>query len=115
MSKWLVQFAAPLLGVTFALTGVLALGQQARAFVREQERYRIAFRDIDCAAPDGTTRKDFLAEVQYLGGWPDDVSLLEERLPLRLEKVFAAHPSVESVRRVEVGSDRTVHVELIFR
>jgi hypothetical protein len=115
MSKWLTQVAAPLLGVAFALSGVLALGQQARAYLREQDRYRVAFRDIDCPAPSGMTREEFLGEVQYVAAWPDDVRLLDERLPPRLEKAFAAHPWVEEVRRVEITSDRHIRMDLLFR
>jgi hypothetical protein len=94
---------------------VSALGQQARGYLREQDRYRLAFRDIDCPTPNGLTREDFLGEVQYVAAWPDDVRLLDDRLALRLEEAFAAHPWVEEVRRVEVTSDRRIRVDLSFR
>ena len=115
MSKWLVQVAAPLIGVACALSGVLTLGQQVRGYLCEKDNYRIAFKDIDCAAPSGMTCAEFLGEVQYLGSWPDEVRLLEDQLPSRLEKAFAGHPWVESVRRIEVGSDHTVRIQLLFR
>jgi hypothetical protein len=115
MSKWPVLVVAPLLGVSFVLSGVLALGQQARHHLRGQERYRIAFRAIDCPAPDGLTRDEFLGEVQSVASWPDDVGLLDDRVAARLGQAFAAHPWVEEVRRVEVASDRHVRVDLLFR
>jgi len=115
MSRWLVHVVAPLLGATFALSGVFALGQQARDYLRGQDRYRIAFHDIDCPLPEGMTRADFLGEVQYVAAWPDAVPLLDDRLAARLEKAFAAHPWVEEVRRVEVTADRHIHVDLAFR
>jgi hypothetical protein len=115
MSKWLVQVVAPFLGVAFALCGVLMLGQHSRTYLRNQDRYRIAFHDIDCAAPDDLTREELLSEVQYLASWPDDVRLLEDNLAARLAKAFASHPWVEEVRRVEVTADRHVCVDLAFR
>jgi hypothetical protein len=110
-----VHVVAPFLGVALVLSGVLVLGQHSRNYLRNQDRYRIAFRDIDCAAPDGLTREEFLGEVQYLASWPDDVRLLEDNLAARLGKAFALHPWVEEVRRVEVTADRHVRVEVAFR
>jgi hypothetical protein len=115
MSKWLMQMVAPLLGVGFAFSGLLALGQQARAVLRDQEGYRVAFHAIDCPVPDGLTRDEFLGEVQYVASWPDDVPLLDDNLPGRLQKAFAMHPWVEQVRRVEVAADRHIHLDLVFR
>jgi hypothetical protein len=115
MSKWLVQVVAPFLGVAAAFGGVFALGQHSRHYLRDQDRYRIAFHDIDCAAPNDLTREEFLGEVQYLASWPDDVRLLEDNLAPKLAKAFAAHPWVEEVRHVEVTVDRHVRVELAFR
>jgi hypothetical protein len=115
MSKPFVPVAAPLLGVAFLLSGVVALGHQARNHLRGHDSYRIAFDAIDCPAPDGLTRAEFLGEVQYMASWPDDVGLLEDDLPARLQKTFAAHPWVEEVRRVEVVADRRVRIGLAFR
>ena len=77
MPKGLVQIVAPLLGVAFALSGVFALGQQSRAYLRDQDRYRLAFRDIECPAPDGMKREEFLGEVQYVAAWPDNGCALQ--------------------------------------
>jgi hypothetical protein len=115
MSKWLTQMAAPLLGVGFALSGLLALGQQARAVLRDRQEYRVPFRAMDCSAPDGMTRDEFLGEVQYVASWPDDVQLLDNDLPERLQKAFALHPWVEQVRRVKIDADRHIHLDLAFR
>jgi hypothetical protein len=115
MTKTLVQLVGPLAGVVFALWGVLASGEHCRNRLREHERYRIAFADIDCATPQGLTRVEFLDEVQYLASWPDNVRLLEDAVAARLAKAFALHPWVEEVRRVEVTSGRRVRVELTFR
>ena len=115
MSKEFVQFVAPLFGVFVALSGVVAVGQQSRNYLHRQDHYRVAFRDIDCAMPEGLTRDEFLGEVQYVASWPDDVGLLEDHLATRLQLAFAAHPWVETVRRVEVTPDRRVRVDLTFR
>jgi hypothetical protein len=115
MSKMLAQVVAPFVVVALALGSVFALGHLSRNHLREHDRYRIAFRDIDCSAPDGMTREEFLDEVQYLASWPDDLRLLEDGLAARLGSAFASHPWVEEVRRVEITSNKHVRVELAIR
>src|SRR5258707_5557160 len=115
MSKALVQVVAPFIGVALALWCVSVLGQHSRNYLQDQDRYRIAFQDIACSAPDGMAREEFLNEVQYLASWPDDVRLLEDGVVARLGRAFASHPSVEEVRRAEITSGWQVRVELAFR
>jgi hypothetical protein len=115
MSKALVQVVAPFIGVALALWCVSVLGQHSRNYLQDQDRYRIAFQDIACSAPDGMAREEFLNEVQYLASWPDDVRLLEDGVVARLGRAFASHPWVEEVRCVEITTGRQVRVELAFR
>jgi hypothetical protein len=101
--------------VALFLLGVAALGRAARQQLRGHERYTVAFAAIDCEPPPGQDRADFLDEVQYLGGLPDQLSLLEPGLGPRLAVAFALHPRVESVERVTLAPGGRVHVRLRHR
>jgi len=97
------------------LAGVLAVGWLALQALRGQERYRIAFADIDCTPPPHLSREDFLEEVQFFAHLPDSVCVLDDGLPARLSAAFAKHPWVERVQSVEVLAPRRVRVRLLFR
>ncbi len=113
--KWLLPVVAPLLGVALGLAGLVLLGRRTLDGLREQDRYTVAFADIDCPPPVPLSREDFLGEVQYLAGLPDRVHLLEDGLATNLARAFALHPLVEKVRRVEVTSARQLRVRLAYR
>src|SRR5205085_1645284 len=57
----------------------------------------------------------FLGEVQYLGGLPERLALLDDDLPGRLAEAFARHPWVEKVERVEVVPPGRVRARLTYR
>jgi hypothetical protein len=76
----------------------------------------VAFADIACEPPpESIDLKTFLAEVQYISGYPDRLALLEENLASRLAAAFARHPCVERVERLEVLPERRVLVRLVYR
>src|SRR5438270_7710868 len=100
MRKWALELLAPCLAMAFLLGGVLALGQWTRQQMQSRQAYRLAFNEIDCTPPPGVRRVDFLAEVQYLGGLRDQLTILDEDVSGRLAHAFARHPWVEEVRRV---------------
>jgi hypothetical protein len=104
----------PVLGVAALLAGLVAAGQAARDRLRAQDRYTIPFVDIDCPAPAGQGRADFLSEVQYLAEMPGRLPLLDGATPDRLARAFALHPWVEGVRRIEM-TGRRVKVHLSWR
>jgi hypothetical protein len=110
MRIWIVAAGAGL-----SLLGILVAGKLTGDTVRDWDRYRIAFADIACTPPPGQERGDFLAEVQYLAGMPDRLSLLEENLAGRLADAFARHPRVEEVEQVTLLPPRRVNVRLRFR
>jgi hypothetical protein len=97
------------------LAGLIVLGQWAQNQVRDQERYTVAFADIDCEAPPGLERSTFLDEVQYLASLPDRLRLLDKDLGENLARAFRRHPWVKDVAEVTVASPRQVHVRLVFR
>jgi hypothetical protein len=115
MRKWVAQALVPVLAAALLLAGVVALGQRARQHLAGQSRYTIAFADVECEPPAGLSRAAFLDEVQYLDELPDRLDLLDAGLAGRLARVFAGHPWVEEVQRVEVLPPRRVRVCLVYR
>jgi hypothetical protein len=107
----LVPLAAGLL----LLAVVMVLGAMALHALRGQERYQIAFADIDCVPPPHESRPVFLDEVQYFAGLPNSVCVLDDGLPARLSAAFARHPSVDEVKGVEITAPRRVRVQLVYR
>jgi hypothetical protein len=115
LRRWLWQAGALAGIVTLVLGGVIWLGQWTREQLRDQERFQVAFPDIDCQPPPGVARSDFLDEVLYYADGPERFSILEEGLADKLKQRFARHPWVERVDKVEVQPPSTVRVQLTFR
>jgi hypothetical protein len=115
MRKSLLQALGPPLVAALLLAGLIVLGRAARDALRPQERYAVAFGDIDCEPPPGEERAAFLGEVQYLAGLPERLPVLDEDLPARLAEAFARHPWVEKVERVEVVPPGRVRARLAYR
>ena len=115
MPKWMTQILAPLICGVLLLLGVVALNSLLRGHFHENQRCKIAFSDIDVVPPGKLSREEFLAEVQYLANWPDEINLLDDGLPARLHLSFAAHPWVEAVELVRIEPPRQVHVRLRYR
>src|SRR5262249_1070835 len=107
MRSWIVQGVTPILCGLVLLLGVIALGRAARASLRDQAGYTIAFYELECEPPQDMTRREFLTEVRQLSRQPQPLHLLDEGLTARLSRVFASHPWVESVRSVEICDPRT--------
>ncbi len=110
----ILRLTGPLLIVAGLLAGLIVAGLWAKEHIQHLDRYHLAFADIACPVPPGSARGDFLTEVQYLGGLPDQLPLLEKDLPERINAAFSRHPWVEYVERVEVKG-REVQVRLVFR
>jgi hypothetical protein len=115
MRKGLVQALGPPLAATLLLAGLIVLGRAARDALRQEERYAVAFADIDCEPPPGEERAAFLGEVQYLAGLPERLRILDDELPGRLAEAFARHPWVAKVERVEVVLPGQVRARLTYR
>jgi len=111
----LLTILGVLLGLSGFLLGVVWINQWTRERIANLERYTIAFADIDCPPPPDQSQAEFLAQVQYLGAFPDRVQLLDESLPSRLQEAFQRHPAVEKVLEVKVVPPRQVQVRLIYR
>ena len=116
--RWPPRLAQVVLGLAAAalvVGGVVAVGNLARESLGPHDRYLLPFADIDCPAPPGQDRAEFLAEVQYNGSFPDRVNVLDPTLPERLRVAFGRHRKVEKVGRITVVPPKRVQVELTFR
>jgi hypothetical protein len=112
---WLWQILGPLAGVVLVLAGVVVLGQWTREWLRQQSPAQVPFTAIECAAPPGQTREDFLSEVQYLASPPEQLSLVDDELETRLRETFERHPWVQTVDAVRALPPGRVQVRLTFR
>lgn len=116
--RWPRRLAQIVLGLAAAAVvvgGLIAVGNAARDSLGPHDRYLLPFNEIECPAPPGQSRAEFLGEVQYIGAFPDRVNVLDPTLPDRLRAAFARHKKVERVVRVTVAPPRRVQVELTFR
>jgi hypothetical protein len=113
--RWLVQGSLLVLIVAGSLAAVIVLGQWGLEEIRGKERYAVPFASIECAAPPGLTRAEFLDEVQYLSRLPDRLGLLDDDLVRTLRTAFARHPWVERVDGVVLEPPRQVRVSLVIR
>ncbi len=108
--------ATLLLAVVVLVVGGLILGgRQALDQLRAHDRFTIPLADVECNPPPTMSRTDFLEEVQYLAGLPDQLHLLDEDLPRRVAEAFARHPWVDRVERVQVAGGRELRVQLRHR
>ena len=106
---------AMVLCLALAIASIFWIARSTRQELRNWERYIMPFADIDCPPPPGGARADFLNEVQYLSGTPDQVHLLDDDLAESLAAAFAAHPLVAKVEQVQIRPPKQVLVRLIFR
>src|SRR4051794_27765082 len=78
--RWLTQLILPLVAGGTLVAGVLVLGRHARRDLAARGHYQVAFADIDCPAPPGLSRGEFLGQVQYLADLPDQLDSLDPGL-----------------------------------
>lgn len=97
------------------LLGLSQLGNEARRRIGPHDRYQVRFADIECNTPPGTTRDTFLAEVRYVGNFPETFNLMSEADLGQLRAAFAMHPWVAAVEAVDVEAPARVRVRLQFR
>ena len=112
----------PILGAV--ITSLIAVGilwalgwlsEEARREIADRERYSAKFADIECAAPAGLGRGEFLTEVRYASNAPETFQVLDPELKSKLTAAFTSHPWVESVEGVTVEPPSNVRVGLKFR
>jgi hypothetical protein len=111
MLSWLLAIVAPIAFISGALYGVIALGRFASLRIGNHDRVAIAA--VECVPPDGLSREEFLSQVQYLAGLPDNLDPAAGPIPAQLVAAFARHPWVEQVVRVAIRPKP--RVELRYR
>ena len=113
--RWLVQVLLPLAVGAGLLGGVVALKRYLTPRLGDSTEQTIAFADIECEAPPGMTRTEFLSEAQYLAGLPDRLPALAPATRQRIFDALALHHWVARVRRVEFPTPGEARADLVFR
>lgn len=104
-----------LAGAALLVGGLIALGRHARQQLLDDQRFSLAFDDIDCPPPPGGDRLAFLHEVQYLGRFPDRLRTLDEELRVHLGEALVRHPWVDRVEAVIIQPPNRVSLRPVFR
>ncbi len=110
--SWLLPILVPLTAVVGVLFGVIVLGRLAREHLGEKGK--VDFAAIECAAPLGLSRAEFLGEVQYLAGLPDRLEPSDD-LVKKLFAAFVRHPWVAEVQGIKISPEQQVRIRLRFR
>jgi hypothetical protein len=113
--RWLVQLLLPLALGAGLLGVVVWMGRHLGSRLEDGGEHSLAFADIECDAPPGMTRAEFLGEAQYLAGLPDRLGALAPSTPQQVFDALALHPWVARVRRVEFPTPGTARADLEFR
>lgn len=95
--------------------GLWGLDLRVRDDLDKTGAYQVPFDRIEVSPPRGMGKDAFLAEVRFLAGGADTLSLLDRDLPARLSAAFRAHPWVAEVRSVAASPGSGVKVALKFR
>ena len=111
MARYLVW----LLLIVGFVAGLILLGRWAGVRLQTDEPYQASLESIECDAPPGMSRIDFLKEVHYLSPNEDRFSVLRPQLIEYLRGLFEKHPAVEALEEVNVEPPRRVVVKLRFK
>lgn len=115
MRRQLVRSVAWLLLVAAVLAGIIFLGRWSLGQLKSDERFQVSFDEIDCPAPPGMKRRDFLGEVRYLSRMPARLSVADPTTVEKLREAFAKHPWVLVVDDVTPRPPDQLRVRLTFR
>ena len=107
MRRQIVRGVAWLLLAAAALAGVIVWGRLSRG--------QVAFEDIDCDAPPGMSRADFLGEVRYVSRLPARLPVADAETHEQLREAFQKHPWVLSAGDIEARPPDRLRVPLTFR
>jgi hypothetical protein len=110
-----IVFLLTLAAVSGVVWGIKSLGDSARRGIVERDRYAALFSDIDCDAPPGYERINFLSEVSYHSKFPRRFQSIDPDLEPKLSAAFAAHPWVAAVEDISVEPENRIRVKLKFR
>jgi hypothetical protein len=111
----IVRAGLAAVGAAIVLGGLIYGGRLMRDSLRSAGRYQFAFNQVECPAPAGMSREQFLSEVRYYGEFPESASLLDDNLRERLTETFSRHAWVERVDGIDIHPDHRIQVRLTFR
>ncbi len=111
---WLWQLGLPLLGAAALVAGLLALGAGSRGWLRSGGAGVQRFADLECPAPPGMSRAEFLDEVQFRGSLADGIDVLDPEAEARVRAALLRHPWVKAVGAVELRRG-VMRAEVTFR
>src|SRR5262245_8982382 len=114
MQRYTIQAAVAAIGAVVVLGGLIAGGRAFRGRLAEAEQYQCPFAEIQFNSPPDPDPGRFLAEVRYLGDFPDRVSLIDDDLPRKLKEAFERHGWVESAK-IAIGPGKRIAAQLTFR
>jgi hypothetical protein len=114
MRRQVVRGVAWLMLIAAVVTGVIALGRWSLGQLKG-DRFQVAFEDIDCEAPPGMSRADFLGEVHYLSRLPAKIPVTDAETQATLRAAFERHPWVLGVEEIEPRPPNQLRVRLSFR
>lgn len=116
--RWLgsVWRPFPLVVISVSLTLLLFWPQLKKHSpdLSERDEYRLSWSAVEVTPPTKWIPKDFVVQVRERSDLSQQLSLLDDDLPVRLATAFSAHPWVSSVSRVR-KLPRGVRVELTYR
>lgn len=115
MPEWTGRLVLTLVVAGLVVLVVLGVGHYLGEGLRDDARYQANFADIECPPPPGMAREEFLSEVQYQGGFPDHLAVLDKEQTRKLALAFAAHAWVEKVEGVRVQPPNKIRIHLTYR
>jgi hypothetical protein len=112
------RWSKPLLVLTASaavVVGLIGIGRWTRDWLDRRGHYLVPLANLAVPVPPGLDRREFLAEVQYLGSLPDAISTMDPATMMRLAAAFAAHPWVEQVDRIALRDPGGPRAQLRLR
>lgn len=115
MRRQVVRSVAWLLLVAAVIGGIIVLGRWSLNQLKTDDRFQVSFDAIDCAAPPGMKKADFLGEVRYLARLPNRIPVADPETHAKVRDAFERHPWVLLVDDLQSRPPDHLHVRLVFR
>jgi hypothetical protein len=97
------------------VTLAIGLWKKLRPHVSSQPEYLVELRNIEITPPPNWIRADVKAEVLRDGGFPQQLSILDESLKELLTQSFSLHPWIAAVERIETSYPAKITLSVVYR
>ncbi len=104
-----------LAGLGLLSGGVYLLWDQVRSRVSVEPEFLLDVEQINLTPPPKWIHSDIKAQVVREAGWGQKLSLLDERLTVKVAQAFALHPWIAKVQRVSKSKSTGLTVEVTYR